>query len=444
MLLRLLLASIFLVAGAAVSTRFVMDLPMAGGTAQASTTAVTIARAPFSLGNPTAAASLVTKRTARPYTETPEFTPYKRTLYISRGDTLSGVLAKAGVEPADVRKAISALRKNYDPSRIRKGDAITLTFKPNSATEMPGRFLGLSMDPTFNRRIIIARKKDGRFGVSDKERNLILGFARAEGNISHSLFADGKRAGIPVTVIAELIRAYSWDVDFQRDIRAGDGFRVMYERYFDETGKLVHNGRIIYAQLNLSGKILNIYSYKPDNGPRDYFDEKGQTARKALMRTPIDGARLSSGFGRRRHPILGYVKQHRGIDFAAPRGTPIYAAGDGVVEVAGRNGAYGNYVRIRHNSEYSTAYAHMKRIGTRRGRRVRQGQVIGYVGTTGRSTGPHLHYEILHNGRRVNPLRVKMPSGRKLRGSALAKFTEARISIDRDYAKLAETVTAAN
>ncbi len=440
MLLKLLLASVFLMASALISAQFVINSPGIDGT----TRSLRLAKAPFSLGNPAAAASLIIKRTAEPYTETPKFSPYKRTFYISQGDTMSGVLAKAGLKRAEVTKTIRALSKYYDPSRIRKGDAITLTFKPNSATEMPGRFLGLSMSPEFKRRITVVRTKDGSFGASDKERNLSLGFASAEGNIRRSLFADGKRAGIPVPVIARLIRAYSWDVDFQRDIRAGDGFKVMYERYFDETGELVHNGRIIYAQLTLSGKTLSIYSYKPKNGSRDYFDEKGQTARKALMRTPIDGARLSSGFGRRRHPILGYVKQHRGLDFAAPRGTPIYAAGDGTIEVAGRNGGYGNYVKIRHNSEYSTAYAHMSRIKTRKGRRVRQGQVIGYVGTTGRSTGPHLHYEILRSGRRVNPLRIKMPSGRKLKGRELARFIETRTSIDRDYAKLAETVTAAN
>ncbi len=190
--------------------------------------------------------------------------------------------------------------------------------------------------------------------------------------------------------------------------------------------------------MTLSGKRHPIYLHAPRDGDSDYFDDRGQSARKALMRTPIDGARLSSGFGRRRHPILGYTKLHRGVDFAAPRGTPIYAAGNGVVVRSGRNGAYGKYVRIRHNSRYSTAYAHMRAIdrGARRGKRVKQGQIIGTVGTTGRSTGPHLHYEILAGGRRTNPMKVKMPPGRKLKGEALEDFQVARAVIDGKFAAL--------
>ena len=240
-------------------------------------------------------------------------------------------------------------------------------------------------------------------------------------------------------MLVELIRAYSWDVDFQRDIRSGDTFQVMYERVYDEHGNHVHSGNIRFAQLTLSGKRHPIYRYRSKDGDDDYFDERGQSARKALMRTPIDGARLSSGFGRRRHPILGYNKMHRGVDFAAPRGTSIYAAGNGTIIKAGRNGAYGIYIRIRHNNRYSTAYGHMKGLArsARRGKRVTQGQIIGYVGTTGRSTGPHLHYEILSNGRRTNPMKIKMPSGRKLKGGALAAFQAARASIDTAFSGLA-------
>ncbi|MCH7936425.1 MAG: M23 family metallopeptidase [Proteobacteria bacterium] len=251
-------------------------------------------------------------------------------------------------------------------------------------------------------------------------------------------------------MLAELIRAYSWDVDFQRDIRAGDRFEVMYERFFDgpgddkrgDKGWLVYSGPILYAALTLSGKRYPIYLHATKDGDSDYFDDRGQSARKALMRTPIDGARLSSGFGRRRHPILGYTKLHRGVDFAAPRGTPIYAAGNGVVVRSGRNGAYGNYVRIRHNGRYSTAYAHMRAINksARRGKRVKQGQIIGTVGSTGRSTGPHLHYEILAGGVRTNPMKVKMPSGRRLKGEALENFQVARAVIDEKFAAL-ETET---
>jgi murein DD-endopeptidase MepM/ murein hydrolase activator NlpD len=247
---------------------------------------------------------------------------------------------------------------------------------------------------------------------------------------------SGRRAGIPDRVLLELIRAYSWDVDFQRDIRAGDGFQVMFDKLYDEHANHVHSSTIRFAALTLSGKRHAIYRYTTRDGTDDYFDDQGRSARKALMRTPINGARLSSGFGKRRHPILGYTKMHRGVDFAAARGTPIYAAGNGVVVKSGRNGAYGNYVKIRHNSRYSTAYAHMRRINknARRGKRVKQGQVIGTVGATGRVTGPHLHYEILVGGRRTNPLKVKMPSGRKLKGRELESFLAARSRTDEAFA----------
>ncbi|MCK5546590.1 MAG: peptidoglycan DD-metalloendopeptidase family protein, partial [Rhodospirillaceae bacterium] len=234
------------------------------------------------------------------------------------------------------------------------------------------------------------------------------------------------------------IRIFSWDVDFQRDIWKGDGFEVMYHRFYDDDGNAIYDGTIKYAALSLQGKKIAIYLHTLKDGSTDYFNENGQSARKALMRTPINGARLSSSFGKRKHPILGYTKMHKGSDFAAPRGTPIYAAGNGTIDKSGRNGAYGNYIRIRHNSQYSTAYAHMKSIkrGMGKGKRVTQGEVIGYVGTTGRSTGPHLHYEILRGGRQVNPLRVKMPSGKKLKGDELVRFKTALAEISREWAKL--------
>ncbi|MCG8511192.1 MAG: M23 family metallopeptidase, partial [Rhodospirillales bacterium] len=237
-----------------------------------------------------------------------------------------------------------------------------------------------------------------------------------------------------------------WDVDFQRDIWPGDSFEVMWQRVYDDSGNLVHNGEILYANLNLTGTSHPIYRFEVEDGHFDYFNEEGQSARKALMRTPIDGARLSSRYGKRKHPILGFTKMHRGVDFAAPKGTPIYAAGDGRVEASGWNGTYGKYVRIRHNSEYSTAYAHMSRIARSagKGKRVRQGQVIGYVGNTGRSTGAHLHYEILRGGRQTNPLKVRMPSGRKLKGEMLAKFQKVRAGLDTVFANLTDETELAD
>jgi murein DD-endopeptidase MepM/ murein hydrolase activator NlpD len=233
---------------------------------------------------------------------------------------------------------------------------------------------------------------------------------------------------------------FSWDVDFQRDLRAGDGFETMFEEVSLEDGSgAVRGGDVLYAGLTLSGEILDAYRFEVEDGEVEYFDRTGRSLRKFLMRTPVDGARLSSGFGMRRHPILGYSRMHKGVDFAAPSGTPIYAAGAGRVVSAGRNGGYGNYIRLRHSGEYSTAYAHLSRFakGIRAGSRIQQGQVIGYVGTTGRSTGPHLHYEILRNDAQINPLSVRQPPNTQLAGADLERFRAEVGRIDQLRAELA-------
>jgi murein DD-endopeptidase MepM/ murein hydrolase activator NlpD len=269
-------------------------------------------------------------------------------------------------------------------------------------------------DTLMNLLVEVRREADG-FTADTIVKPTVTRPARAEGRIDSSLMQAGIDAGVPASVMIEMIRIYSFDVDFQRDIQKGDSFEVMYERLFDEDGAPVHDGAVRYAALTLSGKTYRLYLFEGEDGARDYFNEKGASVRKALLRTPVDGARISSTFGKRRHPILVYTKMHKGTDFAAPSGTPIMAAGDGVVEKAGRNGGYGNYIRIRHNGTYKTAYAHLSKFarGVRAGSRVRQGDIIGYVGTTGRSTGPHLHYEVL-----------------------MEQFQASRAEMDRTYAGL--------
>ncbi|HYE49076.1 MAG TPA: M23 family metallopeptidase, partial [Azospirillaceae bacterium] len=263
------------------------------------------------------------------------------------------------------------------------------------------------------------------------ERRLVA----ARGTISSSLFEAGSDAGVPYPVLAALMRTYSHDVDFQRELQPGDEFEILYERFVTEDGEFARDGEIHYASLKLSGKRLPLYRHEDADGSVDYFNAKGESIRKALLKTPVDGFRLSSGFGMRRHPVLGYSKMHKGADFAAPAGTPIYAAGNGVVEEAGPKGSYGNYVRIRHNGEISTAYAHMSRFGKsiRRGVRVSQGDVIGYVGSTGRSTGAHLHYEVLKGSKQVNPVSVTMPAGRTLAGRDLKEFQARMAKLDREF-----------
>jgi murein DD-endopeptidase MepM/ murein hydrolase activator NlpD len=222
-------------------------------------------------------------------------------------------------------------------------------------------------------------------------------------------------------------------VDFQRDLQPGDRIEALYEVHLARDGAVAKTGEVLAARFAVKGGELALYRFRLPDGSVDWFDARGESVRKALLKTPVDGARLSSRFGLRRHPILGYSMMHRGADFAAPTGTPVMAAGDGVVELAGVNGAYGNYVRLRHDERRRTAYAHLSRFaeGLRPGRRVRQGQTIGYVGSTGRSTGPHLHYEVLIDGEQVDPMSLQLPTGRKLEGRLLADFQRARSELDR-------------
>jgi murein DD-endopeptidase MepM/ murein hydrolase activator NlpD len=418
--------------GAVVTAAFVVFDPVQVSQAKAPpATEPTLSLAPISLGNPAAAATLTTRNPVFPTGADSHPAVYGQTLRIGRGDTLAGLLTSAGVPGDETHAAVQALAKVYNPRRIKPGQAVTIKFRVEDEAAERDRFLGLTLDVDFARLVTVKRDGDG-FAADETEKELIREPAWAGGTIRANLFDDATAAGVPAPVIVNLIRLYSWDVDFQRGIHPGDGFEVMYQQVYDTADKLVHNGAILSATLTLKGRRLPVYRHTTKDGLTDYFDAKGQSARKALMRTPIDGARLSSRYGKRRHPILGYTRMHRGVDFAAPRGTPIYAAGNGSITRAGRNGGYGKYVRIRHNGQYSTAYAHMSRIarGIRSGRRVSQGQVIGYVGSTGRSTGPHLHYEILAEGRQVNPLTLKMPSGRKLKGAELAEFQAAREKLD--------------
>lgn len=365
---------------------------------------------------------------------TPEPEPEeKRNLKVRSGDTLMSIMLSAGIGRDDAHDAVSALRAVYDPKDLRVGQRISLTLSDAGLQEM-------RLDPSVVRQIAVRRdaKNATSFRAFEVQRTLTRRLQFAEGVITSSLYKSAVSKKVPLSVLAELMRIYSWDVDFQREIQPGDRFAVAYERFVDDEGVVVRHGEVIYARMNLSGAEKPLYRFESRPGIVDYFDHKGRSAKRPLLRTPIDGARLSSRFGKRRHPVLGYTKMHRGVDFAAATGTPIYAAGDGVISYRGRKGGYGKYIRIRHAGGFNTAYAHMSRFNRKvnLGTRVRQGQVIGYVGSTGRSTGPHLHYEILSGGRQVNPLTVKMPSGIRLGKKAFAKFMAKRVNIDSLVADL--------
>jgi murein DD-endopeptidase MepM/ murein hydrolase activator NlpD len=356
-------------------------------------------------------------------------------LTVSPGDTLMALLVGAKVPRNEAHMAITAMSKVFEPRDLKPGIDVTVTQKRTESSHTLLQ-VDIAIDP--RRDISVRRTETEGFTAEAVERPLTTRPVRANGVIQSSLYLAGRRADVPPAVLAELIRIFSFDVDFQRDVQPQDSFDLMYDRHFDDAGNAVAEGKVLIAEMMLSGKRVRLYRHRTAQGDVDYFDAKGRSVRKALILTPIDGARISSRYGRRRHPILGYTKMHRGIDFAAARGTPVYAAGHGTIEIAGRNGGYGKYIRIRHNGTYKTAYAHLKGYarGVRRGNRVRQGQVIGYVGSTGRSTGPHLHYEILHNGRQMNPKRLNLPSGRKLVGAELKRFLTARDALERRHAAL--------
>ena len=379
-------------------------------------------------------------------------------LKVAEGDTLSSLLQAAGATRDDAAEIVAAIAAVYDPRQIRQGFRLTVTLGvperaapiraaslalPNGrpdTEETAGRvrLMSLAFSPDVDKEVVARRNDDGSYGADLVQKKLTAQLYRASGVIDESLFLSAGAAGVPDRVTSQLMFLFSYDVDFQRDIHAGDGFEVFFTRYYDEFGNPVKSGDIMFAALTLQGERKALYRYGREEGREpEYFDAAGKSIKKSLLRTPMETARVSSGFGMRKHPILGYSKMHKGIDFAAPEGAPTLASGEGVVEAAGRAGGYGNYVRIRHTSDYATAYGHMQGFarGIKEGVSVTQGQIIGYVGSTGMSTGPHLHYEILVDGAQVNPTAVKLDTNQPLTGDQLTAFLRAKGDIESMMAK---------
>ncbi|MEZ5670650.1 MAG: M23 family metallopeptidase [Alphaproteobacteria bacterium] len=365
---------------------------------------------------------------------TMSWAPITATLVVEPGDTMAGLFTDAGIGYGAALEAIESLQDVWDPRQLRPGQQVALTFVPAEDADSRATLVSFALDLAYDRRVSVSRNEDGSYAVLDESIAFDAALFRAVGTIDNSLYADGNAAGVPDSILLAMTRAFSYDVDFQRDFQPGDGFETVFEQSLDGGGGVVANGALVYAALTLSGETLEIYRFTRADGSVDYFTPEGASVRKALLRTPVDAARISSGFGMRRHPVLGYTRMHRGLDFAAPTGTPVYAAGDGTIAVAGWNSGYGNYVRIRHNGSTQTAYGHLSRFaqGISAGDRVEQGQVIGYVGSTGLATGPHLHYEILVNGAQVDPLSVQLPPGEPLAGADLARFQAWRGAFDAE------------
>lgn len=367
------------------------------------------------------------------HTNNPYFTP----TYISQAATLPrqstpiNVLRDLGAEGREAHYALRAIydKELVDPRRLRAGLPIKAHFDPENNQLMSVSFR-LSSDKT----VISKRMANGEFFATSLSAKLNKTHRRVSEQISTSLYDAAINAGLEDKQVADFAQIFAFDVDFQREVRAGDSFEILYETYIDERGLQVRTGDVLFAAFNGRSTQRSYYRHTPeDDDISDYFTSDGKAATRFLMKTPINGARLSSGFGRRRHPISGYSRLHKGTDFAARSGTPILAAGNGVVERASRYGGYGNYARIQHANGYETAYAHMSRYGpgVRAGKRIRQGEIIGYVGSTGASTGPHLHYEVLVNGKHVNAMSLNLPTGRTLEGTLLESFGKTREDIDR-------------
>ncbi len=360
--------------------------------------------------------------------------PYKENFYvIKNNDSIEKILKSFQIKESDI-KIISQKLKQKKLTNIYSGRKLSLISKQladGSNTIIQILF------PINNTISVEIRKNQDSFTVKENILKLYKKEVVVKNTIKNNLYNSAIEKNIEPNIIVEFARVFGFEVDFQRDIRKGDWFEILYEKFEDDNGKVRDTGKIIYASMYVNREEINLYNFKMKN-EQEYFDIKGKSITKSLMKTPINGARLSSSFGMRKHPILGYNKMHRGTDFAAPSGTPIMASGSGTVTRARWCGGGGNCVKIKHNSTYETIYAHMKSFarGIKEGRKVKQGQIIGYVGSTGLSTGPHLHYEVIVNGKKVNSQRLKLPSGKILKGKEREHIELERIKIDLKLAEL--------
>ncbi len=354
----------------------------------------------------------------------------ERDVEVARGESLAMLLSRAGAPWRDIDDAMDALSPVFDTRRVRPGQEISVFLAQSDGAT---RLIGFAFRSDPGAAVTVNRLIKGNFAAREILTPLTFEVAHVVGVVDGSLYQAAVAAGATDRELAAMSDVFAYDVDFQRDIFPGDTFELVFERFFDEEGRTVKTGELMFVGLNAREGPKVFYRFKlPGDGEADWYDSNGRTARKFLMKTPINGARLTSGFGMRRHPILGFSRMHQGIDFAAPTGTPIMAAGDGTVVRAGFMGAFGRYIRIKHSGDYETAYAHLSAFskGMKQGAKVRQGEVIGFVGTSGLSTGPHLHYEVMVKGRQINPISLKVPTGRILTGPQLQQFIAERTRID--------------
>ena len=355
------------------------------------------------------------------------------TLIVKENDTFSYLIDPYIPNNKTKQKIIKLINKEFKLNKLNIGQRIFLYISDKNNKK---EILKIAIPLNFNTNLVFEKNNENNTYSANKVTiPITIELVSQKYSISNSIYKDGNIAKIPLVILSEIIRLYSFDVDFQRDIKKGNELEIMYQIMHNNIRKTISYGNIEYVNLILKKSNIEYFLYKSSDESYDYFNAEGKNARKTLMKTPLDGAKISSNFGMRKHPILGYNKKHQGVDFAAPHGTPIYAAGNGTIEYAGNNGGYGRYIRIRHNSSYKTAYAHLSKFnkGITKGARVKQGQTIGYVGSTGRSTGAHLHYEVIFQKKLINPMTMKMPSGKILKLKELENFKVKSKKIYSDF-----------
>ena len=357
---------------------------------------------------------------------------------IKKGDTIQKILKKHKVKNNEIQTIINQYKKYGSPNQLLIGNKIDIIFEENLPSKTNSV---LKFSVPISKSTTIEITKDSENNIVSKKiiTKLYKRKILSENVITNNLYTSAKEVDINPDTIIEFARIFGFEIDFQRDIQKNDYFKILYEKYFDENGEFIKSGSILYAHMTVNGREISLYKFGSDKD-YGYFDTNGKSVEKALMKTPINGARLSSPFGMRKHPILGFNKMHKGTDFAAPMGTPIMASGSGTITRAKWCGGGGNCIKIKHNSTYETVYAHMKSFakGIKVGKKVRQGQIIGYVGSTGMSTGPHLHYEVIVNGKKVNSQKLKLPSGKVLKDDERTQFEIHRIKTDVLIAELFE------
>ena len=355
--------------------------------------------------------------------------------YLQEGETFTGALKQADLQDDEINDVVNIISKKIDLRKLKVGTLIETYTKSINDKKIINEII---IYPDIEKKIYV-KKVNNKFVAGEDKKKLFSKLKLYEVEIHNSIYESLKKIDTPDEIIMEFVQLYSFDIDFQRDIRKGNKIKIFFEIYTDSQNNYIKSGNINFSEIILNDESYELYRFQSEGDEFvEYFNSDGKSATKALMKTPINGARLSSGFGMRKHPILGYNKKHQGVDFAAPTGTPIMAAGTGHIEFVGNNGGAGKYIRIKHLNGYKTSYSHLSKYasGIQKNVKVRQGQVIGYVGNTGLSTGPHLHYEVIFNGKRINPMKMKLPSGKQLKDKNLEIFLAEKERINAEVSEL--------